>query len=57
MINWRMPIGACLFGSMLIAGSAAAQTLRVGLADDPDVLDPDAVPNFGQRHRPNRAVR
>jgi peptide/nickel transport system substrate-binding protein len=24
----------------LVAGSAAAQTLRIGLADDPDVLDP-----------------
>jgi hypothetical protein len=39
MINWRTLIAASLFLSMLIAG-AAAQTLRIGLAEDPDVLDP-----------------
>jgi peptide/nickel transport system substrate-binding protein len=33
-------VAASLLGSMLIAGTTAAQTLRVGLADDPDILDP-----------------
>src|SRR6266481_8812170 len=40
MINWRILIAVCLFGSTLVAGAAAAQTLRIGLADDPDILDP-----------------
>ena len=40
MINWRTLIAACLLGSMLIAGAAVAQTLRIGLAEDPDILDP-----------------
>jgi peptide/nickel transport system substrate-binding protein len=46
MINWRTPIAAYLFGSMLIAGAAAAQTLRIGLAEDPDVLDPTLSRTF-----------
>jgi peptide/nickel transport system substrate-binding protein len=46
MINWRTPIAAYLFGSMLIAGTAAAQTLRIGLAEDPDVLDPTLSRTF-----------
>jgi peptide/nickel transport system substrate-binding protein len=33
-------VAASLLGSVLIAGTTAAQTLRVGLADDPDILDP-----------------
>jgi peptide/nickel transport system substrate-binding protein len=40
MIHWRGLIAACLFGSTLIADAAAAQTLRIGLAEDPDILDP-----------------
>ena len=39
MIN-RTFIATCLFGSVLIAGAAMAQTLRIGLAEDPDILDP-----------------
>jgi peptide/nickel transport system substrate-binding protein len=40
MTNRRKLIAACLFGSMLIACAAAAQTLRIGLSGDPDTLDP-----------------
>jgi len=40
MIYWRTLIAACLFGSTLIGGAAPAQTLRIGLATDPDTLDP-----------------
>ena len=46
MINWRTPIAAYLSGSMLIAGAAGAQTLRIGLAEDPDVLDPTLSRTF-----------
>jgi peptide/nickel transport system substrate-binding protein len=46
MINWRTPIAACLSGSMLIAGAAAAQTLRIGLSTDPDSLDPTQSRTF-----------
>jgi peptide/nickel transport system substrate-binding protein len=45
MINWRTLIAASLFGSMLIGG-AAAKTLRIGLAEDPDVLDPTLSRTF-----------
>jgi peptide/nickel transport system substrate-binding protein len=42
MTKWRIVVAACsLMGSVLVAAEAAAvQTLRIGLADDPDVLDP-----------------
>jgi peptide/nickel transport system substrate-binding protein len=33
-------VAASLLGSMLIAGTTAAQTLRIGLGGDPDILDP-----------------
>ena len=33
-------VAASLLGSMLIAGTTAAQTLRIGLTGDPDTLDP-----------------
>jgi peptide/nickel transport system substrate-binding protein len=46
MINRRMLIAACLLGSMLITDAAAAQTLRIGLAEDPDVLDPTLSRTF-----------
>ncbi len=49
MINWRILIAVCLFGSTLVAGAAAAQTLRIGLADDPDVLDPTQARTFSGR--------
>ena len=45
MINWRTLIAASLFGSILIAG-AAAKTLHIGLAEDPDVLDPTLSRTF-----------
>ncbi len=43
MTKWRIVVAACsLIGSVLVAaeGDTAVQTLRIGLADDPDVLDP-----------------
>jgi peptide/nickel transport system substrate-binding protein len=46
MFSRRALIAASLFGSMLIAGAAAAQTLRIGLAEDPDVLDPTLSRTF-----------
>src|SRR6516225_8670276 len=46
MINRQILIAACLFGLTLIAGAAAAQTLRIGLAEDPDVLDPTLSRTF-----------
>ncbi|GHD51953.1 peptide ABC transporter substrate-binding protein [Thalassobaculum fulvum] len=33
-------------GMMLIGSAASAETLRIGLADDPDVLDPDQSRTF-----------
>jgi peptide/nickel transport system substrate-binding protein len=46
MINWRALIATFLFGSMLIAGAASAQTLRIGLSTDPDTLDPTQSRTF-----------
>src|SRR6516165_8114013 len=46
MINRQILIAACLFGLTLIAGAASAQTLRIGLAEDPDVLDPTLSRTF-----------
>lgn len=43
MTKWRTAVAACwLAGAVLIAGltAASAQSLRIGLADDPDILDP-----------------
>jgi peptide/nickel transport system substrate-binding protein len=40
MIDRRTRITACFLTSMLITGTAAAQTLRIGLSGDPDTLDP-----------------
>ena len=35
-----------LLAALLLAGAAQAQTLRVGLAEDPDVLDPSLARTF-----------
>jgi len=40
MIYGRTLIASVLVGSALVAGTATAQTLRIGLASDPDILDP-----------------
>ena len=43
MSKWRCLMAVCwLIGSVLIASPEAspAQTLRIGLAEDPDILDP-----------------
>jgi peptide/nickel transport system substrate-binding protein len=39
MRDWRSLVAACGLLASLI-GAASAQTLRIGLADDPDILDP-----------------
>ena len=39
MVRRQILVAAYLFGSMLLTGAAAAQTLRIGLAEDPDTLD------------------
>ena len=46
MITRQTLIAACVFGSTLIAGAAAAQTLRIGLDADPDTLDPTLLRTF-----------
>ncbi|HEX4615759.1 MAG TPA: ABC transporter substrate-binding protein, partial [Stellaceae bacterium] len=46
MITRQTLIAACVVGSTLIAGAAAAQTLRIGLAEDPDMLDPTLARTF-----------
>jgi peptide/nickel transport system substrate-binding protein len=46
MINRETLIAAALLGSALIAGPLAAQTLRIGLAEDPDTLDPTLSRTF-----------
>ena len=43
MTKWRTQIAAgCLIAAVVIPwiGGSSAQTLRIGLADDPDILDP-----------------
>jgi peptide/nickel transport system substrate-binding protein len=46
MIHRRTLVAAWLAGSMLVTGAAAAQTLRIGLAEDPDTLDPTLSRTF-----------
>jgi peptide/nickel transport system substrate-binding protein len=46
MVNRLTFIAACLLGWALIAGTAAAQTLRIGLSTDPDSLDPTQSRTF-----------
>jgi peptide/nickel transport system substrate-binding protein len=52
MINPQRLAAAGLLGSMLIAGGTAAQTLRIGLTSDPDILDPTLSRTF-----PSQIVR
>jgi peptide/nickel transport system substrate-binding protein len=50
MIKWRTFVAACcLIGPALSVGAASAQTLRIGLADDPDILDPTQARTFSSR--------
>ena len=46
MINRQTLAAVWLAGSVLIAGAAAAQTLRIGLASDVDILDPTLTRSF-----------
>jgi peptide/nickel transport system substrate-binding protein len=43
---WQRRLAVLLASATLFAGSAAAQTLRIGLAEDPDVLDPTLARTF-----------
>jgi len=49
MINRQILIAACLWASMLLAGAAAAQTLRIGLPEDPDTFDPPLLHSYVDR--------
>ena len=49
MIKKQTLIAVFLFGSAVFSGAAAAQTLRIGLADDPDILDPTPARTFSGR--------
>ena len=40
MIKKQTLIAVLLFGSAVFSGATPAQTLRIGLASDPDTLDP-----------------
>ena len=52
------PSTAAAFALWLIAGDGFAQGhLRIGLGDDPDVLDPDAVAHLYRAHRLRLDVR
>ncbi len=44
--NWQRRLAALFACATLCAGPAAAQTLRIGLAEDPDVLDPSLARTF-----------
>ena len=46
MIGRQMLVVTALIGSALIAGAAAAQALHIGLAEDPDTLDPTLSRTF-----------
>src|SRR6516225_555391 len=52
MSNWRCFMAVCwLIGPVLIASpeASSAQTLRIGLAGDPDILDPTLARTFDGR--------
>jgi len=49
MINRWTLIAAFLLAFTLIAGAAAAQTLRVGLPEDPDTFDPPLLHSYVDR--------
>lgn len=45
-LSWQRRLAVLLASATLLAGPAAAQTLRIGLAEDPDVLDPTLARTF-----------
>jgi peptide/nickel transport system substrate-binding protein len=49
MIKKQTLIAVFLFGSAVFSGATPAQTLRIGLADDPDILDPTLARTFSGR--------
>jgi peptide/nickel transport system substrate-binding protein len=48
---WTQITAGCLMAAVLIpwVGAVSAQTLRIGLADDPDILDPTQARTFSGR--------
>jgi peptide/nickel transport system substrate-binding protein len=46
MVNRRMLFAVCVAGLTLLAGPSEAQSLRIGLAEDPDTLDPTLSRTF-----------
>ena len=52
MIKWRTNVAAgCLIAAAAIpwVGAVSAETLRIGLGDDPDILDPTLARTFSGR--------
>ena len=49
MIKKQTLIAVFLFGSAVFSGATPAQTLRIGLGDDPDILDPTLARTFSGR--------
>ena len=52
MTKWWTQIAAsCLIAAVVIpwVGTVSARTLRIGLADDPDILDPTQARTFSGR--------
>jgi len=46
MANRRILFAVCVAGLTLLAGPSEAQSLRIGLAEDPDTLDPTLSRTF-----------
>jgi len=49
MINRQTLVAAWLAASMLLAGAAVAQTLRIGLPEDLDTFDPPLLHSYVDR--------
>jgi peptide/nickel transport system substrate-binding protein len=49
MIKKQTLIAVFLFGSAVFSGAAAAQTLRIGLPEDPDTFDPRLLHSYVDR--------
>ncbi len=48
-IGLMLRYAACLLAGLALTGPAAAQTLRYGMMEDPDALDPTLARTFASR--------